>query len=172
MKKLILTVAGMLLVSLMAVNAQVEPSTEMNQDTTQSSTQTPGVMGDDQSNYSRDMEVIQPTDVPQSLRTTLEGTEYSGWEEGKVYRNTTTNEFLIVIGDQDSKVYRFDADGNRLEDLGAESGNNPGDMNPGTPDAGDVQSDDAGSTQTPDSGTPGSTPAETPGSTPADPNSK
>ncbi len=157
MKKLILTFAGMLLVSLMAVNAQVEPSTEMNQDTT--SAQTPGVIGDDQTNFSRDMEVVQPTDVPESLRSALEGPEYSGWETGKVYHNTTTNEYLIVVGDQDSKVFRFDAEGNRLEDIGAEPGNNANDMQ--TPDAQpDPDAQPERSTPTPD------------GSTPADPNQR
>ncbi len=155
MKKLILTFAGMLLVSLMAVNAQVEPSTEMNQDTT--SAQTPGVIGEDQSNFSRDMEVVQPTDLPETLRSALEGPEYSGWEAGRVYRNTTTNEYLIVVGEQDPKVYRFDSEGNRLEDLNAQPGN---DMNQ-TPDAQpspDAQPEQ--STPTPD------------GSTPADPDQR
>ncbi len=177
----------MLLVSLMAVNAQVtQQDTQLTQDTTGISDQSgqPGVMGDDQSNYSRDMEVIQSTDVPSNLRTTLGEAEYSGWEEGKVYRNTSTNEYLIVIGDEDAKVFRFDANGQKIEDLDSESNQNDSQMAPGsgstdTGDAGtgDMGSgstgttpDDAGSTgttpgsTTPDATTPGST-GTTPGST-------
>lgn len=124
MKKIMLTVAGMCLVSLMAVNAQVtQQDTQITQDTTGISDQSgqPGVYGENQSDYTRDMEVIQPTDVPSNLRTTLGGSEYSGWEEGKVYHNTTTNEYLIVIGDEDAKVFRFDSEGQKIEDLDAGS---------------------------------------------------
>jgi hypothetical protein len=108
MKKLMLTIASLLFVSVMAVNAQV------SSDTSSVSGQPP--VSDDMSNYTRDMEVIQSSEVPASLRSTLQGSEYSGWEEGKVYRNSTTNEYLIVIGDEDAKVYRFDANGSRIED--------------------------------------------------------
>jgi hypothetical protein len=116
MKKLMLTIASLLFVSVMAVNAQV------SSDTSSVSGQPP--VSDDMSNYTRDMEVIQSSEVPASLRSTLQGSEYSGWEEGKVYRNSTTNEYLIVIGDEDAKVYRFDANGSRIEDSQSESGNN------------------------------------------------
>jgi hypothetical protein len=116
MKKLMLTIASLLFVSIMAVNAQV-------------STDTTSVSGQpsqtDQSNYTRDMEAIQSSEVPASLRSTLQGSEYSGWEEGKVYRNSTTNEYLIVIGDEDAKVYRFDANGSRIEDTPADSNTTP-----------------------------------------------
>jgi hypothetical protein len=160
MKKLMLTVAGMLFVSLMAVNAQV------TQDTTdvtgQNPTEQSGVYSDDQSNYTRDMEVVQPTDVPTSLRSTLEGTEYSGWEQGKVYRNTTTNEYLIVIGDEDAKVYRFDANGSRIEDL--DQPEQSGDFNQSGDQSGDMDdtnstNDDANSTDSDvnNSGTTGTT---------------
>jgi hypothetical protein len=145
MKKLMLMIAGLLLVSVMAVNAQV------SQDTTQTS---PGsTMGTDQTtNYTKDMEVIQATDVPSSLKTTLQGTEYSGWEQGKVYRNTTTNEYLIIIGTEDAKVYRFDSNGTRIEDLNKSDGSG--------------SSTTPGATPTPEATpAPGSTP--TPEATPA-----
>jgi hypothetical protein len=162
MKKIMLTVAGMLLVSLMAVNAQVtQQDTQITQDTTGITDQSgqPGVYSDDQSNYSRDMEVIQPTDVPSNLRTTLGEAEYSGWEEGKVYRNTATNEYLIVIGDEDAKVFRFDADGQKIEDLDAESSQGETQMSPGSgsTDAGDAGSGDMGSGSNPGSTDTGST---------------
>lgn len=138
MKKIMLTVAGMLLVSLMAVNAQVL------QDTASTTMDQPPVHQDDQSNLTRDMEVVQPSDLPESLRTTLGGAEYTGWEEGQVYRNTTTNEYLIVVGDDDAKVFRFDANGSKIEDL------NSGSENSGQVDPGSGSTDDGttGSTTT------------------------
>jgi hypothetical protein len=149
MKKIMLMIAGLLLVSVMAVNAQV------SQDTTQMS---PGsTQGTDQSsNLTKDMEVIQSADVPASLKSTLQGSEYSGWEQGKVYRNTTTNEYLIVIGDEDAKVYRFDANGSRIEDLDKSDGS-------GSSTSPEGSSTTPGSSSTPGSTTPQETPA--PGST-------
>lgn len=140
-----LTIASLLFVSVMAVNAQV------SSDTSSVSGQPP--VSDDMSNYTRDMEVIQSSEVPASLRSTLQGSEYSGWEEGKVYRNSTTNEYLIVIGEEDAKVYRFDANGSRIEDTQS---------TPDTQSAPDNGSIDSGSGSTPS--TPdGSMPADTTG---------
>jgi hypothetical protein len=153
MKKLMLTIASLLFVSVLAVNAQV------NSDTTGtgSTSSQPG-MTDDQSNYTRDMESIQSSEVPASLRSTLQGSEYSGWEEGKVYRNATTNEYLIVIGEDDAKVFRFDANGNKIEDSSSDS-NSSGSMNSG----------DSGSGLPSGSTSPGSTSDSTGTSTPVTP---
>src|SRR5687767_5515352 len=126
MKKIMLTIASLLFVSVLAVNAQV--SSDTTSTGAGSTTGQPSTSQDDMSNYTRDMEVIQSTDVPASLRSSLQGTEYSGWEEGKVYRNSTTNEYLIVIGDEDAKVYRFDANGTRIEDATSSDSNNSGSM--------------------------------------------
>jgi hypothetical protein len=126
MKKLMLTLAGLLLVSVMAVNAQVAS------DSAKTSNQ-PSMTQDDVTNYTKDMEVIQSSDVPASLRSSLQGTEFTGWEEGKVYRNSTTNEYLIIIGDEDAKVYRFDANGQRIEDMDKDSDNSGSTTAPTTP---------------------------------------
>jgi hypothetical protein len=153
MKKLMLTIASLLFVSVLAVNAQVSSDT-----TGAGSTSGQPSVTDDQSNYTRDMESIQSSEVPASLRSTLQGSEYSGWEEGKVYRNATTNEYLIVIGDDDAKVFRFDANGNKIEDSSSDS-NSSGSMNSGSSGSG-VPS---GSTS------PGSTSDSTGTSTPVTP---
>jgi hypothetical protein len=156
MKKLMLTIASMLFVSVLAVNAQV------SSDTTSTSTNAgQPTMSDDQSNYTRDMEAIQSSEVPASLRSTLQGSEYSGWEEGKVYRNSTTNEYLIVIGDEDAKVYRFDANGTRIEDATSGSGSSgSGSLNSGSTGSGSTGAGSTGSgstgTGTTGSGTTGS----------------
>jgi hypothetical protein len=171
MKKLMLTIASLLFVSVMAVNAQVST------DTSSVSGQPP--VSDDMSNYTRDMEVIQSSEVPASLRSTLQGTEYSGWEEGKVYRNSTTNEYLIVIGDEDAKVYRFDANGSRIEDTQSDP-NNSGSMDngsgstPATPDATTpapgtpAPADTTGTSTSPSGSTPGSSGTSESGSTPTE----
>jgi hypothetical protein len=148
MKKLMLTIASLLFVSVMAVNAQV------NTDTTSVSDQ-PSV-SDDQSNYTRDMELIQSSEVPASLRSTLQGTEYTGWEEGKVYRNASTNEYLIVIGEEDAKVYRFDANGTKIEtpapaeDSGSGSTPSPTESTPSESPAAPAPSGSTGTTPAPE----------------------
>jgi hypothetical protein len=163
MKKLMLTIASILFVSVMAVNAQV------SSDSASVSGQPP-VSTEDQANYTRDMEVIQSSEVPASLRSTLQGSEYTGWEEGKVYRNSTTNEYLIVIGEEDAKVYRFDANGSRIEETpadnsGAGSTTTPsGTVTPSTP------ADSSSTETTPAPATPETTPGT--GTTPPTPADK
>jgi hypothetical protein len=122
MKKLMLTVAGLLIVSVMAANAQVtqdttqteQPPTEQpptDQPTTDQPTESPNLAEDP------NMEMIQSSDVPASLRSTLQGTEYAGWENGQVYRNKSTNEFIVQIGeDADKKTYTFDSNGKRVDE--------------------------------------------------------
>jgi hypothetical protein len=158
MKKLMLTIASLLFVSVMAVNAQV------NTDTTSVSDQ-PSV-SDDQSNYTRDMELIQSSEVPASLRSTLQGAEYTGWEEGKVYRNASTNEYLIVIGEEDAKVYRFDANGSRIETPAPADGMDNGSSGSGsTPSPTESTPSESPATPAP-SGSTGTTPTPAPAPTP------
>lgn len=108
MKKLMMTIAGLLFVSVMAATAQV-------QDTTSASQPSTGIQQEQGINYD-EMEAVPNGDVPASLRSTLQGSEYSGWEEGKVYRNKNSSEYTVVVGDENAKVYRFDNNGRRLED--------------------------------------------------------
>ena len=105
MKKLMLTLAALLFVSVVALQAQV-------QDTTSAS---PSQGYSPALNYD-DMEAVTSTDVPASLRSTLQGSEYKGWEEGKVYRHKTSSDYVVVIGDENAKVYRFNSEGKRVED--------------------------------------------------------
>src|SRR5690349_10217129 len=59
-------------------------------------------------NYSE----VQSTDVPASLRTTLQGTEYKGWEKGKVYRQNDGQGYYLSTGTGDAaKTYYFDKNG-------------------------------------------------------------
>jgi hypothetical protein len=112
MKKLMLTIASLLFVSVMAVNAQVQDTTSAGQ---------PSTGYQEELNYD-DMDAVPSSDVPASLRSSLQGSEYSGWEEGKVYRHKNSNEYIVVIGDENAKVFRFDSNGQRLEDMDSQSG--------------------------------------------------
>ena len=57
---------------------------------------------------------VQTSDVPANLRTTLSGTQYTGWESGNIYKNesgeyrvTTTTGANGATG----KTYYFDKNG-------------------------------------------------------------
>jgi hypothetical protein len=55
--------------------------------------------------------------IPSPLKKTLEGSEYSGWQESPVFRNRKTSEFLIDIRSGDSiRTFHFDKFGNPLKD--------------------------------------------------------
>jgi hypothetical protein len=55
--------------------------------------------------------------IPSPLKKTLQGSEYSGWQESPVFRDRKTSEFLIDIRSGDSlRTFRFDKYGNPLKD--------------------------------------------------------
>lgn len=122
MKKLILVIAGTAF-SIAMVNAQSD-SIRTKPATTMSKTQSTMYQ-----NYpTRDMKKISSSEIPASLRTTLQGTEYKGWENGTIYLNSTTNEYSYqaapVKGNNSTSKdmnavgwYRFDQSGKRITDL-------------------------------------------------------
>ena len=120
-----LTIAGLLFVCVMTVSAQVQDTTSASQPST----------GYNQDVNYDDMDAVPSADVPASLRSSLQGSEYSGWEEGKVYRHKTSNEYIVVIGDENAKVFRFDSNGKRLEDMDQKKsdGATPPTPSPSTP---------------------------------------
>jgi len=80
-------------------------------------------------NYpTRDMKKVVPNEIPASLRTTLQGSEYKGWENGTIYFNSMTNEYSYqaqpAAGTNNSTTgkkntatwYRFDKSGKRIPD--------------------------------------------------------
>lgn len=42
---------------------------------------------------------VNVSDVPTSLRTTLSDSRYTGWEKSTIWRNKSTNEYLVEIKD-------------------------------------------------------------------------
>lgn len=71
-------------------------------------------------NYRQDMVVIQSSEVPSSLRTTLGETKYKGWETGTIYRGKNNDGFVLEIKDANNNnkvtTYRFDAQGKAIPD--------------------------------------------------------
>ena len=53
---------------------------------------------------------VESTDVPSNLRTTLNGSQYSGWESGTIYKNEAGDYQLRTTG-SNAKVYYFDKNG-------------------------------------------------------------
>jgi hypothetical protein len=53
---------------------------------------------------------VQSTDVPSNLRTTLNGSQYSGWESGDVYKNES-GEYRVTTSGANGKTYYFDKNG-------------------------------------------------------------
>ena len=108
MRKLIFTFAAMLLIGVAAVKAQ---------DTLNTNKPKP----ENQSSYNQDVPknyfIMKMEDVPASLRTTLRGDEYTGWESGTVYQNRSNNQYMVRVGTgNDAKSYYFDRTGKRVKD--------------------------------------------------------
>jgi hypothetical protein len=87
MKKVMLTIAGMLMIGMAAVNAQV--------DTTRAKTPTYELNNQVPKSYV----LVTSDEIPATLKTTLQESEYYGWEKGSFYQNKGTNEYLVRIGD-------------------------------------------------------------------------
>lgn len=104
MKKLMLTIAAVFCLSAVAVYAQ-DPQ---KKDTTQQS-----------QNYREDMTVIQSSEIPEGLRTTLQDAQYQGWETGTFYTNKAKDSYVVEIKDattNKTKTFRFDANGKPIEE--------------------------------------------------------
>jgi maltose-binding protein MalE len=105
MKKIMLTLVAVFVISMATTYAQSDTTTTAKQTTTMDQQVPKG--------YS----AIKVDDVPSSLRTTLGGQEYLGWESGTVYQNRSSNQYLVRIGTgQDTKSYYFDNSGKRIKD--------------------------------------------------------
>ena len=120
MKKSILILAAALCLSGAAM-AQATQSTQptdstgsqVNQTPNQNQTQSQNQSQGQNQNYKKDMLKVKSNEVPASLKTTLQGTEYKGWETGTIYRNQNSDMYLLE--GKDGKTYRFDAQGKRIE---------------------------------------------------------
>ena len=72
----------------------------------------------DQANFKKDMIVIPAAEVPASLRSTLQGAQYKGWENGTIYRNQSSDMFMVEMRDgNQARIYRFDQNGKAIKDF-------------------------------------------------------
>lgn len=121
-----MTLAGMLFVGLAAVNAQTD-STRRNRPTEEPMEQ-PNP-SPSQSQYRTSDRVTVPADqVPSSLRQTLQGTQYKGWETTPLYQDRKSQEYYFELPDANGttkRMYRFDRNGKAI------SGSNMTPANPG-----------------------------------------
>jgi hypothetical protein len=119
MKKVMLTVAGLLFVSVLAVQAQ-EDTTVLQRDTTvqpQTQPQTEPQQ-EEGSTFLRDMAKVQATEIPAPLRQTLQAPEYKGWDASTstIYRSQNSDLYIVEIFDGTmTKTYRFDKNGKALK---------------------------------------------------------
>jgi hypothetical protein len=71
------------------------------------------------------MTLISAADYPASLRKTLRNPRYKGWETGKLYRDESTGEYLLIMGkngnDDQPLNYRFDKDGKAIDEKNPKS---------------------------------------------------
>jgi hypothetical protein len=115
MKKLMMIAAGALFVSVAAVQAQDSTSFKRS-DSTNVTQQQPT---EQQSIKLKDMTALKSTEVPASLRETLQADQYKGWDAttSKIYRNQTSDLYVVQIQDGTmTKSYRFDKDGKPIND--------------------------------------------------------
>jgi hypothetical protein len=121
MKKVCLFIAGALISASVAYAQSPVDSSR-----TQSKDRKKGTSSAYQNYPTKDMRKLNSKDVPNSLRTTLQGSEFKGWESGSVYYNSSTNEYFYQSGNNNvsgnanqknnNTWYRFDSQGKRIED--------------------------------------------------------
>jgi hypothetical protein len=136
MKKLMLIVAGALFIGGVASYAQDTTGTyRSKQQIDQTSTRTTTTT--DQKDHSmksgQDMKSdqsmkgwtkVNSSDIPASLRSTLGGSQYSGWEKSSVYVNQAGDRYSVRLGDASSpRTYYFDRTGKPVEGMATDPNN-------------------------------------------------
>jgi hypothetical protein len=127
MKKVMMTIAGMLFIGVVAVQAQSQDTTTLpRQDTTvvpEPAPTTPETQPEQEkqegSYMLRDMTALQASEIPATLRESLQSnSQYKGWDDPttKIYRNKTSDLYVVQIMDgTETKSYRFDRNGKPIE---------------------------------------------------------
>jgi hypothetical protein len=131
MKKVMFTVAGCLIMSLVVVYGQ--DSTRTNNGTQQKPTQsvtqptTPTQQPSQQSQYRmEDRVTVQQNQLPSSLRETLNGQQYKGWENSTIYQDRATGEYYYDVQGTGTTAtpqrHRFDRSGRAISDKDKQNG--------------------------------------------------
>jgi hypothetical protein len=120
MKKIILTLAGSLLIGLAAINAQQQSDTTGTQGDKRESHPSTEYRQDDQSRMqwrNEDREIVTSDRLPSPLLQTLNSDQYRGWENATIYRNRQTDEYMLIISDgSEPRTFYFDNSGKLLDD--------------------------------------------------------
>jgi hypothetical protein len=76
------------------------------------------VLENQSQDYRKDMTVIQAADVPASLRSTLAGDQYKGWESNAtIYSSKNNDSYVVEIREgNETKVHRFDQNGKAVKE--------------------------------------------------------
>jgi hypothetical protein len=114
MKKLVLTFASVLLISVMAATAQELSDTTKTGVKSEKSEES---QSNEAVNSKKDLVRVQTNEVPASLRKTLEDPMYAGWENSTIWRNKTNDEYTVeILNGTTTKTYRFDKNGKPIID--------------------------------------------------------
>ena len=68
--------------------------------------------------YAQDNRVkIDPSDLPQAIKTALDGDEYTGWEINAAYKNTEKGTYEVELSNGSEKVtQKFDKEGKKIDE--------------------------------------------------------
>lgn len=128
MKKILLTLAGSLMIGMCALHAQEnDPATQDRARTRDGEQYGQPKQKRDRTKMHRDqqwndqsrnrdayanegMVIIDKNEMPSSLQEKLKDEKYAGWENGTIYHNTNTGEYVIA-----PRAFRFDDQGNEIE---------------------------------------------------------
>ncbi len=126
MKKLLL-IASAVLLSFAFATAQSDTTRNKNRIKKPSATSMNRMDSSSQwykSYPTKDMIKVKTSDIPSTLRTTLQGSEYGGWETGTLYQNSTTKEYSLQLprsgagasNNKNNGWHRFDPQGKMVPD--------------------------------------------------------
>lgn len=132
MKKVMMTIAGMLFIGVAALQAQ----TDTTQQRIPTQPATPGQVppGPDQDHLNQqqpksmyraqDRITVPSNQVPPALRETLQGSQYKGWESVPLYQDKTTQDYYFEMNDgtgnkSTTRLYRFDRNGKPISGSGS-----------------------------------------------------
>jgi len=118
MKKTIFILSACMFAGLVTANAQSD-STSIKSNNQQSPTsgQVQTTPGQTKTPRQSEMTRVKSSEIPASLRQTLQGAEYKGWENSTLYRSPNSDLYTIDISDANrTRSYRFDKNGKRLND--------------------------------------------------------
>lgn len=117
MKKIMMIAAGALFMGSAAVYAQ--DSTSFKRSDSTSLEQPTQTRQQPASTQLKDMTALKSTEIPATLRETLQAPTYKGWDASttKIYRNQTSDLYVVQIQDGTmTKTYRFDQNGKPIND--------------------------------------------------------